>query len=139
MEPRKEIAIGGQAVIEGVMMRGPQYIATAVRRADDTNEIVREPYVSRTKTNRFLRPAHCARVRLAHRDDDSRLQDAQLLGQALGMDQEDVKKKSAGREKFEETMELHCGLCSGHRAVLLSAVAAGGLHSARRLPCTSTW
>lgn len=27
----KKVYVGGQAVIEGVMMRGPEYIATAVR------------------------------------------------------------------------------------------------------------
>ncbi len=104
MEPRKEIAIGGQAVIEGVMMRGPQYIATAVRRADDTIEIVREPYVSRTKTNRFFGlPIVRGFVSLI---------EMMILGfktlsfsaKRWEMDQEDVKKKSAGREKFEETM-----------------------------------
>ena len=30
----KKPTIGGQAVIEGVMMRGPGYLATAVRRPD---------------------------------------------------------------------------------------------------------
>lgn len=34
----KKISIGGQAVIEGVMMRGPKYIATAVRKS--SGEIV---------------------------------------------------------------------------------------------------
>ena len=32
-------SIGGQAVIEGVMMRGPQKIATAVRKPDGEIEI----------------------------------------------------------------------------------------------------
>jgi uncharacterized protein YqhQ len=36
---KKFTSIGGQAVLEGVMMRSPHYIATAVRRAD-TNRIV---------------------------------------------------------------------------------------------------
>ena len=31
-----KIVVGGQAVIEGVMMRGPKAIATAVRRKDGT-------------------------------------------------------------------------------------------------------
>lgn len=34
MEPRKEIIVGGQAVIEGVMMRAPNSYAVAVRRGD---------------------------------------------------------------------------------------------------------
>ncbi|MDD3050826.1 MAG: DUF1385 domain-containing protein [Candidatus Cloacimonetes bacterium] len=51
---KKEIAVGGQAVIEGVMMRGPEYIATAVRRKDKTIEVKRELFISRTKTNSLL-------------------------------------------------------------------------------------
>jgi uncharacterized protein YqhQ len=51
---KKRIEIGGQAVIEGVMMRGPEYIATAIRRKDDSIEIKREPFVSITKRNKVL-------------------------------------------------------------------------------------
>lgn len=54
MPEKKEIAIGGQAVIEGVMMRGPEQLATAIRRADGHIEVLREPFVSITKKNRFL-------------------------------------------------------------------------------------
>jgi len=50
---KKEIAVGGQAVIEGVMMRGPEYIATAVRRKSGVIEIKRETFVSKTKDNKF--------------------------------------------------------------------------------------
>ncbi|RUA06471.1 MAG: DUF1385 domain-containing protein, partial [Fusobacteria bacterium] len=38
MEERKNVSVGGQAVIEGVMMKGPEVLATAVRRP--TGEIV---------------------------------------------------------------------------------------------------
>ena len=30
----KRVTVGGQAVIEGVMMKGPEALATAVRRPD---------------------------------------------------------------------------------------------------------
>ncbi len=53
-EEKKQIAVGGQAVIEGVMMRGPEYIATAIRRADKTIEISKEKFISVTKSNKFL-------------------------------------------------------------------------------------
>jgi uncharacterized protein YqhQ len=46
------ILLGGQAVLEGVMMRGPSRIATAVRRADGTIAVKAEefkPLVSRYK------------------------------------------------------------------------------------------
>ena len=39
----KKPTIGGQAVIEGVMMRGPGYLATAVRRPDGGIELKKEP------------------------------------------------------------------------------------------------
>jgi uncharacterized protein YqhQ len=54
MAEKKQIAIGGQAVIEGVMMRGPEAIATALRRADGTIEVQRRPFTSITKRNKFL-------------------------------------------------------------------------------------
>ena len=42
----KKPTIGGQAVIEGVMMRGPGYLATAVRRPDGGIELKKEPFSS---------------------------------------------------------------------------------------------
>jgi len=51
---RKQIEVGGQAVIEGVMMRGPENLATAVRRKDKSIEIKKTPFVSKTKKNKFL-------------------------------------------------------------------------------------
>lgn len=45
---KKQIAVGGQAVIEGVMMRGPKHIATAIRRKDDTIEVKKEEFTSIT-------------------------------------------------------------------------------------------
>ena len=46
--------VGGQAVIEGVMMRGPKYLATAIRRKDKKIEIKKQKFVSITKNNKFL-------------------------------------------------------------------------------------
>lgn len=48
-------SIGGQAVIEGVMMRGPEYIATAVRKSDGEIIIDKKPvnsFVSRYKLHK---------------------------------------------------------------------------------------
>ncbi len=39
----EDILVGGQAVIEGVMMRTPHAYAVAVRRADGSVEVKREP------------------------------------------------------------------------------------------------
>ena len=46
--------MGGQAVIEGVMMRGPQHIATALRKKDGHIILKKEEFVSKTKTNKFF-------------------------------------------------------------------------------------
>ena len=37
-EKKKKVSVGGQAVIEGVMMRSPEYISTVIRRADGSLE-----------------------------------------------------------------------------------------------------
>ena len=47
MEPKKEISVGGQAVIEGVMMRGPDSLATALRRKDGSIELYKQPFASK--------------------------------------------------------------------------------------------
>lgn len=54
MEPKKEISVGGQAVIEGVMMRGPDSLATALRRKDGTIELYKQPFASKAKKGSFL-------------------------------------------------------------------------------------
>lgn len=47
MSPRDtELAVGGQAVLEGVMMRSPHALAIAVRRPDGTICLKEEPYES---------------------------------------------------------------------------------------------
>jgi len=53
MSEEKKIQIGGQAVLEGVMMRGPEQIATAVRRKDDSIDVQVKGFVTRTKTHPF--------------------------------------------------------------------------------------
>jgi uncharacterized protein YqhQ len=51
---KKQIQIGGQAVIEGVMMRGPEYLAVAIRREDKSIEVKKQKFISKTKNNKFL-------------------------------------------------------------------------------------
>lgn len=51
---KKEISVGGQAVIEGVMMRGPEKLATAIRRKDGNIELLETPFVSATTKNKLL-------------------------------------------------------------------------------------
>src|SRR5918992_6136917 len=52
---KKDAPIGGQAVLEGVMMRGVSTWAVAVRKPDDGIEITSEPIVSWAKRHRVLR------------------------------------------------------------------------------------
>jgi uncharacterized protein YqhQ len=53
-EARKRLQLGGQAVIEGVMMRSPTHIATAVRAPDGGIVVKREPFSSVIKRHRAL-------------------------------------------------------------------------------------
>jgi len=48
-----KIQVGGQAVIEGVMMRSPDRVAVAVRRPDGKIVLKNDPYTSLTKRNKF--------------------------------------------------------------------------------------
>jgi len=50
----KKIQIGGQAVIEGVMMRSPEYVAVAVRKHDGTIVLKRNKYISISKRFKVL-------------------------------------------------------------------------------------
>ncbi len=48
-------SIGGQAVIEGVMMRSPRFITIAVRKPDQKIVIQHEPYVGIAQRVKWLR------------------------------------------------------------------------------------
>ena len=48
------LPVGGQAVIEGVMMRSPSKVAVAVRRADGTIAMLERPFASVTRRVRAL-------------------------------------------------------------------------------------
>ena len=53
VEMDKKIVVGGQAVVEGVMMRGPKAIATAVRKQDGS--IVYKKIVLSENRNKWLK------------------------------------------------------------------------------------
>jgi|WetSurMetagenome_2_1015567.scaffolds.fasta_scaffold36090_2 uncharacterized protein YqhQ len=53
-DTRKRLQVGGQAVIEGVMMRSPECIATAVRTAGGAIVVQREPFRSLVRRYRPL-------------------------------------------------------------------------------------
>jgi len=51
---KKEFDVGGQAVIEGVMMRSPKFITIAIRKANGEIVVKKDPYISFTKRVKFL-------------------------------------------------------------------------------------
>lgn len=53
-DPNKPMQIGGQAVIEGVMMRAPRSVATAVRRTNGDIVVKAEPYASVLERYKFF-------------------------------------------------------------------------------------
>lgn len=54
-DPSKPLAVGGQAVIEGVMMRAPGRIATAVRRANGDIIVKKRSYTSLAEKNSIFK------------------------------------------------------------------------------------
>jgi uncharacterized protein YqhQ len=50
----RKVSVGGQAVIEGVMMRGSSSIATAVRKSDGSIDVSVEGFTPFTKRNKFF-------------------------------------------------------------------------------------
>ena len=51
---QKRVDIGGQAVMEGVMMKGPEAIAVAVRRPDGRIVVKRDAYVPLSKKHKWM-------------------------------------------------------------------------------------
>lgn len=54
-DPNKPLQVGGQAVIEGVMMRAPRRIATAVRRANGEIVVKQQEYISLAERNKIFK------------------------------------------------------------------------------------
>jgi uncharacterized protein YqhQ len=54
-DANRPMAIGGQAVLEGVMMRAPGMVATAVRKSDGTIVIQKLPFRSLAERSRIFR------------------------------------------------------------------------------------
>ena len=54
-DAQNPMMVGGQAVIEGVMMRAPGMVATAVRRPDGSIAVWKEPYITLSEKRKFFR------------------------------------------------------------------------------------
>ena len=106
MKEKKEIQVGGQAVIEGVMMRGPSHIATAVRRKDGSIEVKKEKFISVIQKNKSLNipilRGFIALIEMMIIGYKSLKFSADRF--QLDSVDENTKKKSEGREKFEEAI-----------------------------------
>ena len=74
-----DFQVGGQAVIEGVMIRSETHVATAVRRADKTILVKCKPYVPLSKRVKAVFMAGSAWIRCSLRNDGHRYLLAQFL------------------------------------------------------------
>ena len=54
MSKEKKIQVGGQAVIEGVMMRSPEFVSVAVRKEDGRILLKCDQFISWTKRLKIL-------------------------------------------------------------------------------------
>lgn len=107
-----KIQIGGQAVIEGVMMRGPEQIATAVRRKDGSVDILKKEFISLTKNHKFYKkPVIRGFVSLIEMLKIG-IQSLNFSANRYEIDFEEADKvaKSARREKLEEYLTIGISL-----------------------------
>ncbi|MBN1327346.1 MAG: DUF1385 domain-containing protein [Candidatus Cloacimonetes bacterium] len=107
MKNKKTIEIGGQAVIEGVMMRGPEHLSTAVRRKDKTIEVKKIKFISKTKNKGFYSfPIIRGFVSLIEMMIIG-IKTLNFSAQRAELDwveEKPQKEKSNNRKKFEEAM-----------------------------------
>lgn len=97
--------VGGQAVIEGVMMRAPGRVATAVRKPDGTIAVRQRPFTSVAEKIRLLRlPVLRGAVALI---ETLALGISSLMWSAdVAMDEEDGKKEGAEKKSLRNNLSL---------------------------------
>lgn len=54
VEPKIDFAVGGQAVMEGVMMRSPNHVVIAVRKSDQSIKVKKEKYRTLIQRRKYL-------------------------------------------------------------------------------------
>jgi uncharacterized protein YqhQ len=105
MKEKKQIYVGGQAVIEGVMMRGPEHLATAIRRKDGSLEVWKKPFVTVTSKVKFygypIIRGFVSLIEMMIIGISTLTFSAERFELDLS-EAEKSKPKSAGREKAEE-------------------------------------
>jgi uncharacterized protein YqhQ len=108
------LLVGGQAVIEGVMMKAPHAIATAVRRANGNIEVKTEPYESISVKYPFLKTPFIrgavnlvemmvVGIKTLNYSAEMAIQDSEDAEQK---DSEESKKKKSGTSNFTLIMTL---------------------------------
>ncbi|MDR3607721.1 MAG: DUF1385 domain-containing protein [Oligoflexia bacterium] len=119
--PTQFTSIGGQAVIEGVMMRSPHFIAVAVRRPDGKIVIRQQPFVGVAKRFPILRKPVIRGVAILI---ESMLQGMEALSYSarIGLSDEVTFGVTQKTEKIEKMSGL-----AVFGAVVMAFVVGGGL------------
>jgi uncharacterized protein YqhQ len=116
----KKIQVGGQAVIEGVMMRGPSHIATAIRRKNGTIDVQVKPFVTLTKSHMlysrpiirgFVSLIEMLKIGISALNFSANRYELDYQDDAKSDDESQVsenkkKKPSLARQKFEEALTI---------------------------------
>src|SRR5947209_1310446 len=116
MKPGSQFtSIGGQAVIEGVMMRSPHFVAVAVRKPNKRIVIRNLPYLSLIKRNRlFQKPILRGVVTLLEsmfQGIDALSYSANIAAEGVGGDTVAVKQElSSGAVAFSIFMAFALGM-----------------------------
>lgn len=121
---RPQFSYGGQAVIEGVMMRGPDSRAVAVRRPDSTIVVDHQPVSSITSR---LRPLKWPMVRGVVMLFESMIMGLQALSYSAGQAMDDEEEELTARD-IVITMIIAFGLA----ILLFVVVPTGGAHLLQR-------
>lgn len=111
----QKILVGGQAVIEGVMMRVPGAYATAVRKPDGDVKIVRSEFSSLTERVPFLKNPVFRGVIALFESLKIGLETLQLSADTAIQEEEEKKgnKKSRGQGKFSKVVMIFVAFILG--------------------------
>ncbi len=96
MEEKRKIYVGGQAVIEGVMMRGPEYIATAVRQPSGEIAVKKEPVHSITERYPILKKPFIRGVVSLYESLVYGMKSLAFSAQTAGEEEENLSDKEIG-------------------------------------------
>lgn len=114
----KKGMIGGQAVLEGVMMKAPKKLAMAVRKEDKTIEVWAQPYLSWKKRSRIL---DWPIVRGVVTFLESLVVGIKVLMQSARMFDEEAEE-TYGPSKFDKKVAEKTGTAAENVAIFFSLV-----------------